>query len=254
MTTTATSARPAATSPPELPSPQADRIGAPRRLDLRLVLGVLLVLGSVVVGARVVAAADDTVPVLVAADDLAVDRPLSAALVTSRQVRLEDGLDRYLSGDVPDGYVVVRAVRAGELIPRSAVAPAGEVSGQLRYVTVALPAAELPAGLRAGGVVDVWVAPGTGTAGAAAAGPDAAGTGAAGPAAPVAELLLRSVTVTAVGGDGGGLGVSGTERPVTLAVAADGPALDAEVARLVAAARDARVYLAGVPGSPQGTG
>jgi len=222
----------------EHPSPQATRVGAPRWLDLRLVVGVLLVLGSVAVGARVVAAADDTVPVLVAAQDLTVDRPLTAALVQTRQVLLEDGLARYLSGDVPEGYVMVRPVEAGELVPRSAVAPAGQVAEDLRYVTLALPAAELPAGLRAGRVVDVWVAPDGEAAGA------------------VAELLLAGITVTDVGGDGGGLGVSGTERAVTLAVtpgvATD--TLEEAVARLVAAARDARAYLAAVPGGSQGVG
>jgi len=235
--TTVTTAGPGAPAgaATEHPSPQATRVGAPRWLDLRLVVGVLLVLGSVAVGARVVAAADDTVPVLVAAQDLTVDRPLTAALVQTRQVLLEDGLARYLSGDVPEGYVMVRPVEAGELVPRSAVAPAGEVAEDLRYVTLALPAAELPAGLRAGRVVDVWVAPDGEAAGA------------------VAELLLAGITVTDVGGDGGGLGVSGTERAVTLAVtpgvATD--TLEEAVARLVAAARDARVYLAAVPGGSQ---
>ena len=237
MPTTVTTAGPGvpAGAATEHPSPQATRVGAPRWLDLRLVVGVLLVLGSVAVGARVVAAADDTVPVLVAAQDLTVDRPLTAALVQTRQVLLEDGLARYLSGDVPEGYVMVRPVEAGELVPRSAVAPAGEVAEDLRYVTLALPAAELPAGLRAGRVVDVWVAPDGEAAGA------------------VAELLLAGITVTDVGGDGGGLGVSGTERAVTLAVtpgvATD--TLEEAVARLVAAARDARVYLAAVPGGSQ---
>jgi hypothetical protein len=238
--TTATTPNPvaAAGATADLPSPQATRLGTPRWLDLRLVIGVLLVLGSVVVGARVVAAADDTVPVLVAAQDLTVDRPLSASLVQTRQVLLEDGIDRYLSGDVPEGYVVVRRVEAGELIPRSAVAPAGDVAEELRYVTVPLPAAELPAGLRSGRVVDVWVAPDREEAGA------------------VAALLLPAVTVTDVGGDSGGLGVSGTERPVTLAVTRGGETDSVEdaVARLVAAARDALVYLAAVPGSPEGAG
>jgi len=238
--TTVTTAGPdapagAATEPP---SPMATRVGAPRWLDLRLVVGVLLVLGSVVVGARVVAAADDTVPLLVAAQDLTVDRPLTATLVQTRQVLLEDGLARYLSGDVPEGYVMVRPVEAGELVPRTAVAPADEVAEDLRYVTLALPAAELPAGLRAGRVVDVWVAPDGETAGA------------------LAELLLAGITVTDVGGDSGGLGVSGTERAVTLAVTAGVAAdtLEEAVARLVAAARDARVYLAAVPGGSQGLG
>src|SRR3712207_7134950 len=49
------------------PSPR--RVRPPRWLDLRLVLGVLLVLGSVLLGARVVGAADATVPVWAVAGD-----------------------------------------------------------------------------------------------------------------------------------------------------------------------------------------
>ena len=51
--------------------PTPRRVRPPRWLDLRLVLGVLLVLGSVLLGARVVGAADATVPVWAAAGDLA---------------------------------------------------------------------------------------------------------------------------------------------------------------------------------------
>src|SRR3954452_22866223 len=55
-------------SPTEAPAgPTPRRVRPPRWLDLRLVLGVLLVLGSVLLGARVVTAADATVPVWAAA-------------------------------------------------------------------------------------------------------------------------------------------------------------------------------------------
>ncbi len=54
-------------------APVARRVRPPRWLDLRLVLGVLLVLGSVLLGARVVGAADATVPVWAAAGDLPME-------------------------------------------------------------------------------------------------------------------------------------------------------------------------------------
>jgi hypothetical protein len=234
----ATSPPPARSARPgDLPSPQAARLVPPRWLDVRLVAGVLLVLGAVVVGARVVAAADDTVPVLVATEDLVADRPFTESMVEPRQVRLEEGIDRYLSGAVPDGWVVVKPVGAGELVPRSAVAPGDERADDLRYVTVSVPAAELPAGLAGGDRVDVWVAPPEDAAPA----PDAQAT-----------RLLDGVTVTTVSGGGGGLGGDASQRPVTLAVTARAGTggLDDDVARLVAAGRAGLVYLTAVPDSP----
>src|SRR6476469_1490712 len=55
------------------------RVRPPRWLDLRLVLGVLLVLGSVLLGARVVGAADATVPVWAVTGDLAAGTRLDAS-------------------------------------------------------------------------------------------------------------------------------------------------------------------------------
>ena len=67
------------TAPPEvLPGPTPRRVRPPRWLDLRLVLGVLLVLGSVLLGARIVSAADATVPVWTAVRDLAPGTELRA--------------------------------------------------------------------------------------------------------------------------------------------------------------------------------
>ena len=61
-----TAVRPSAAPPAGvevLPGPAPRRVRPPRWLDLRLVLGVLLVLASVLLGARIVSAADVTVPV-----------------------------------------------------------------------------------------------------------------------------------------------------------------------------------------------
>ena len=68
---------PAGASAEALPGPTPRRVRPPRWLDLRLVLGVLLVLGSVLLGARVVGAADATVPVWAAAGDLAAGTELT---------------------------------------------------------------------------------------------------------------------------------------------------------------------------------
>src|SRR4051794_32919907 len=62
---------PVVSSSEALTGPTPRRVRPPRWLDLRLVLGVLLVLASVLLGARVVGAADATVPVWAVTGDLA---------------------------------------------------------------------------------------------------------------------------------------------------------------------------------------
>ena len=221
----------------QLGSPQATRIRRARWLDVRLVIGVLLVLGSVVVGTRVIAAADDTVPVLAAAEDLAPGQRLTPELVEIRDVVLDGNLDRYLTGDVGRGYVVVRTVGEGELLPRSSIALATD-DRALRYVTIPLPAAEVPVGLASGDLVDVWQVPP----------PDATDR--------TAMRLLRGVGVTESDSGDGGLATAGGQARVTLAVTTvedlRSPAELAEaIGALIAAARDGLVYLTVVPAAPQ---
>src|SRR3954451_22056707 len=95
------------------PTPRRTR--PPRWLDLRLLLGVLLVLGSVLVGARVVTAADATVPVWSAAGDRAAATVLTDEDLVAVQVRLDDVAGQYLATSTrPEERVLGRAVRAGE--------------------------------------------------------------------------------------------------------------------------------------------
>jgi hypothetical protein len=125
----------------------------PRWLDLRLVLGLLLVLGSVLLGARVVSAADATVPVWAAAGDLAAGTVLTADDLVAVDVRLDDTADAYLSTSTkPDGRTLARAVSAGELLPRSTLVETDEL------VQLALPvqAGYVPPSLQRGQLVDVY--------------------------------------------------------------------------------------------------
>jgi hypothetical protein len=143
-------AMPAADLPP---GPTPRRPGVPRWLDLRLMLGVLLVLASVLLGVRVVTAADATVPVWAAAGDLAAGTELTTADLVPVQVRLDSAAHAYVStGTHPEGRILGRAVRAGELVPRSAL---GIADGS---VQLALPvqAGYVPPGLQRGQRVDVY--------------------------------------------------------------------------------------------------
>jgi hypothetical protein len=147
--TTPTSPHPA--DPVAGPVPR--RVRPPRWLDLRLVLGVLLVLGSVLLGARVVSAADATVPVWSATGDLAAGTVLTAADLVAVDVRLDGAAGAYLAaGTQPEGRTLARAVRAGELVPRASL----EEPAELVQVALPVQAGYVPPGLVRGQVVDVY--------------------------------------------------------------------------------------------------
>jgi hypothetical protein len=154
---------------------------------------MLLIVVAAMLGAKAVASADDRVPVWVAAADLVVGDRVDADSFTRSDVRLADGMSAYLSASSapPVGSVVVRDVRAGEIVPSSAVGPADAV--QVQRVTVRSDALET-AGLARGSRVDLFVTPKP-QAGLA---PNAATT----------TRLLRSAAVAAVLTDGSGFGTS----------------------------------------------
>jgi hypothetical protein len=218
-------------------SPPAARLSRPRWLDLRFVIGVLLVLGSILLGTRIIADADDTTQVLALTRDVQPGVRLTAADVTARRVLLDQGLDHYLAADsAVAGYVTTRPIRAGELLPRSAIAPAADASatGSIRWVTIAIPTEERPHGLSRRQLVDVWIAP--------AEGQDTGGS---------ARLLASGVAVEAVTNTSTGLS-SAQESTVTLVIRPSGDrSLEDLVGELVTAARDARVYLTVTPGAAQ---
>ncbi len=136
-----------------VPAPTPRRVRPPRWLDLRLVLGVLLVLGSVLLGARVVSAADATVPVWAVAEDLAAGTELDADDLVAVDVRLDDAASAYLSTSTrPEGRTLGRAVQAGELLPRSAL----EEPADLVQVALPVQAGFVPPSLQRGQLVDVY--------------------------------------------------------------------------------------------------
>ncbi|NYD30730.1 hypothetical protein [Nocardioides kongjuensis] len=131
--------------------------------DPRLWLGVLLVTGSVVLGARLMAAADDTVTVWAMTGERGAGTPVAAGDLVVQRVRFTDDatLERYFNADdpVPDDLVLVRAVGEGELLARSAVGPADE-EAMLR-VPLEVDPNRVPPDVTAGSVVDVWLTDGS---------------------------------------------------------------------------------------------
>jgi hypothetical protein len=127
------------------------------RLDVRFLVGAVLVVGSMAGVWAVVAAAERTEAVYAAAGPLAVGDRLTADRLVLAPVRLGATSRHYLTpADLPDGgLVVTRAVDAGELVPESAV---GSEAG-LRLASVVVPlTGEPPRGVEPGALVDVWAA------------------------------------------------------------------------------------------------
>lgn len=127
--------------------------------DPRLWIGIVLVAASVVVGARVLAAADDTVQVWAAAGDLGAGQRVVAGDLVAQRVRFGDGdaLDGYFTVDdeLPADLELTRSVGKGELLPRAAVGTPDEAG--LVEVPIAVEPELVPPDVDSGDVVDVYV-------------------------------------------------------------------------------------------------
>lgn len=196
-------------------SPAARRLRQPSWLDLRLVLGVLLVLLSVVFGARVLAAADTSTRVWAVTGDFADGTTLSADDVRPVRVRLFTDANRYLgTAASPAGRTLTRRLGAGELLPRAAltdVAPG-------RLVSLPVPPMHAPDSLRRGQRIDVF-----------------ASTKAGGGGAARTQRILAGVPVQAVRSPRGGLSSGGSDYAVLIRVAPE------EAAAVIAAVRTADI-------------
>ena len=206
-------------------SPRAPRLGSPSWLDGRLVLGVLLVLVSVLVGARALAGADTSQQVWVASHALAPGTVLAASDLEAGRVRLFGTSGRYVAGSKPVGYVVNRGIGARELLPVDALSAPGQQL-QRREVTVPVAAGHRPPDLARGDQVDLYVTPD-----AKALRQDARLT---------PRLVLPAVTVARVVRPGG-LASSSQDQPVVLIVD------PSQVLAVVQALAEGRIDLVRVP-------
>lgn len=199
---------------PDAPaSPKADRLAAPSWLDTRLVLGVLLVLVSVVVGARVLSAADRSSTVYTAARDLEPGATLQSGDLRPEEVRLDaEQVARLVpvpaTGEAPTGYVALHGLRAGDLVLRSDLID--ERGTDLRQFTLNIAPGHAPPDLRGNQLVDVWVTPSQDRAGQHVRPPVSSGAQASGAQAPGAQ---------APGAQASGAQASGEPRLVLASVA-----------------------------------
>lgn len=223
-----------------MPGPDA----APRRrratLDPRLVLGVLLVLGSVAGVVGIVSAADRRITVYAAAAALVPGERIDAGDLVRRTVAL-DGADRlYLAaGDIPsDGLVVTQPIAKGELLPASAV---GSTAGVRSTSLVLQLAARVSGAVVPGAVVDLWAATPTQAASAALA-EDASST-----ASAPAVLVAGATVVRVLDENDGGFAVDGRGSSIEVLVPRT------RVARLLEAIADEDALAAVPAGLPLST-
>ncbi len=194
----------------DLHIPTAQRLRKPSWRDSRLLIGLLLVLASTAIGAYVVSRADDRVPMYAAKTGLMAGQPLTAEDVVRVDVQLGDAGTDYVSaqGEIPAQFFVLREVRAGELIPQSAIGPQDEATAQ--PVTLRVDATSAST-LQEGSVVDVYVnrpaAPVKGSVGAA----DFAGP----------NLALEGITVVGLSTQDNALGGGRDTKPVQVMVPKD---------------------------------
>lgn len=137
-----------------LPRPVAGRMRRPSWRDSRLAIGLLLMLVAVGGGAATIKHFDDSVQVLRATRTLVPGDRLSPGDVERVKVRIDAGRSAYLAA-VQSGGRVLREVRAGELVPSSAIST--ESNAAMRTVAVNVDPAQA-ATLVKGSVVDLWVA------------------------------------------------------------------------------------------------
>ncbi len=175
---------------------------------------MVLLCGSVLLGARVLSSADDTVAVWGARTSLAQGQEVTAADLVPVRVRFAEAesADRYLAADdLPDGVTLTRDLGAGELLPRAALDVAPDEA--LVEVPLSVDAAGIPSSVQVGSRVDVWVTPAPG----ASAGGASGGTGAEGRTRAV--RVLADVAVIADGSSGtSATGFGGELLPVVVGV------------------------------------
>ncbi|MEP6665424.1 MAG: hypothetical protein ABJA81_03150 [Nocardioidaceae bacterium] len=206
-------------------SPAARRLQTHRWRDPRLWIGGLLVVCSVLIGAKLLASADDTVAIWAVDDDISAGMTIGAVDVHAVRIHFSNAADadRYLSAGQawPDEAIATKDFGAGELLSVSGITTDNRAVPDELPLGVA--ADGLPADLRSGDHVDVWAVPSQGSS------------------SHTTVSVLRDVTVVSVGERGPG-GLEST-REVLVALPPE-----ADVARVLGSLRDASVVLVRIGG------
>ena len=120
--------------------------------DVRLWLGISILIASMFIGARVMASGEETVTLWRASSEIALGSPLTG--VEAVVVALNGAQEPYFRGLTPPTGVVVRPIGVGEFIPSAAISTLPPSDS--RVVSVPVDPLHVAIGLNAGDQVDVW--------------------------------------------------------------------------------------------------
>ncbi len=122
---------------------------------------MVIVAVSVIAGARILGAADDSVSVWSATRDLAPGDTIGEEDLTSRAVRFSDAADMELylrtSDPLPDDLRLTRGLGAGEFVPSGALGSAEAADTVI--VSLAFPPELIPTNIGTGSVIELLVIP-----------------------------------------------------------------------------------------------
>lgn len=134
--------------------PAPRRIGRPKWLSVRVIVGVLILVAAIAIGSRVVGAASRTAPVWALTHDLAPGTVIAQSDLVAVEVNLGANAAAYVATAASvHGQVLNRQVVAGELLPATAVQQVGDA----RVLNVAVAAEHLAPGLGHGSVADIYL-------------------------------------------------------------------------------------------------
>ena len=195
----------------------AKRLRIVRWRDLRLWVGLAIMVVAMFAGAFLLSRGEQTTTVWRASSDLSIG---SVPMATPVTVALGEAQDQYLSAGEPLTGQLRWPVAAGDLIPRGALGYAPLLDARL--VTLPVDPLHAPVNLATGDIVDIWSTPA-----------EVAGGITAKPVLVFSRVTVAEAAVDAVG--------IGGEIAVVVEVPADG------AAQLVAAARSGLIDLVAVP-------
>ncbi|MFK0038916.1 flagella basal body P-ring formation protein FlgA [Paenarthrobacter sp. NPDC090517] len=135
----------------------APRLQKPSWKDPRLLIGVLLVLGSVAGVIALLGSADRTTQVYSAKEDIAVGQVVAEADLSIVKVRLDEVEASYVTVEhgLAEGKVALQRVAKNQLVPQASLGAADAVDR--KPVAIAMEE-ELPSQAVPGARVDVWIA------------------------------------------------------------------------------------------------
>ncbi|MBE9402971.1 SAF domain-containing protein [Brachybacterium sp. p3-SID1565] len=201
------------------------RLRRPRWKDPRLIIGIVLVVASVLMGALLVSRLSATTPVLVARGTIVPGEEIDPDQLTTVELRLGEQEAMYVGSvdAVPEGAVATRTIQAGELLPVSALGQGADVP--LRPVVIPVDAT-VAESVVPGAEVELWHTRPSDVQ-------DASGQG--------AELLVSDAVVRRVD-EGSSLGMRSMAVEVLVPKDQVGPLLEV-------LARGERLDVIGVPGT-----